>query len=230
MNICVIASDNWVQYHLSRWIRFIRMNVKQPKLYLWLLGDGISQRNPLLREFEKVKYENADCVNRNWLNSARMSATTTFGVDEILYLDCDCDVMQEISDIPERWKKPLGCVKSPLIHKAWAEVSQEMYGTLPSREFNNGLLYMRKDFGEEYRVAWDEVAKCKGVPERIQGTLAFNAMLHNLGDNWDSIDYEYGVIWHDVESLVAARIVQFCNDEGQRKRVTLEQEWRAARE
>jgi hypothetical protein len=184
-----------------------------------------------LAEFKSIVYAHTESANRKWFNSVRMGATKAFGVDSILYLDCDADVLADVSPMVNAvTSAQIGAVLSPVMHVELGELASKLGWGAPEREWNNGLLWLQRDYTSDYEKAWDK-AEASGVNRpRIPGTLAFNTMLHDLPvGEFVTVPSEYGVIWHDVASLGTARIVQYCNDFGQQKRLELEAEWIAAK-
>lgn len=220
--VATIITDDWIDSHLVRWVRYIRKNVKDAKLYLFYAqGKGEYRKHPVLAEFEIIDIFDG-IPNRHWLNAVRMGATKTFGVDEILYLDADCDVLADLNEL--KCEKELGCVKSPVIHNELKRVNTAMGGAILRNCMNNGLIYMKRDFTDEYETAWEQVAR--HMPKnRIAGTVVFNMMLKD----YEELPYEYGVIWWDTQNMLSARIIQYCNDQGQAKRTELEDVWRRSR-
>jgi hypothetical protein len=92
-------------------------------------------------------------------------------------------------------------------------------------EGNNGLLYMRRDFTADYVKAEESI---KSLTPRIAGTMVFNYMVRSMKEPFAILPDNMGIIWWDVERHVGAKVVQYCNDKGQAKRVMLEQLWRDA--
>lgn len=225
MNICTISTDNFVDSHLIRWIRYCHDYAPDAKLYLFYLGDNMDGKFPGLRDnFEKVV--TIPFEDRPQFNRIRMSATTHFGVDSIIYIDADADVLDDLSAIPALMgDKTLGCVSSPANHGDWNKMCADE-GWDDISEFNNGLLYLSDDWGERYEAAVRDV-EGKANP-RIEGTVAFNAML-KASDKWGEIPYMFSAIWWDSTSFPTAKVIQYCNDKGQSKRVMLEGEYRASR-
>ena len=226
MNICTIITEDWIETHLERWVRYIRKNTKDAKLYLFLMC-GKVPNNPILGEFEKVETYDPKLFGRQWLNTVRMDACKTFGLDEVLYIDADADVLEDISGIPEIVKGNLACVRSPVMHQPWTRwLAEQGKGGVGQVEYNNGLIYMRGNFTEQYALAWEAADKYDWVPDRIKGTIAFNIML--MDTPFDTLGAEYGTIWWDADKCINAKLIQYCNSEGQKKRVMLEQVWRNA--
>ena len=227
MNICTIITEDWVDAHLARWIRYVKKNVPDCKLFLYYCGESMDRKFPGLRdEFEGVC--EIPLEGRDQFNRIRMSATTDFGVDSCLYLDADCDVLADLSRIPEEVEgSSLAFVESPALHKDWVSLCKDLGKPEESSwEGNNGLLWMTEDWGDRYQKAFDAV-KGKANP-RIVGTMAFNWMLRE-NEGWARLPYQYGVIWWDSAMFKGAKIIQYCNDKGQAKRVAMETEWRASR-
>lgn len=231
MKIVTVATEGvWLDVHLPRWVRYIHKNVPDAELYLYYAGTE-TPRAAILGEFAQVKYSRADVIGREWFNSVRMGATKDFDVDSILYLDCDADVLSDITQLSQTGADArIGAVLSPLMHTEWGDVCGRLGWGPPQKEWNNGLLWLRQDYTEQYAKAWKAVTDSGVIRPRIHGTLAFNVMLHNLpAGELATVPPEYGVIWHDVGMLGSAKIVQYCNDMGQQKRVELETIWIASK-
>lgn len=227
MNLVTILTDDWVDAHGVRWVRYAKKYNPDAKLYLYYLGRDMDAQFPGFSDnFEKVI--TLPPTGRPQFNRIRMSATADFGVDEIIYCDADADIIAPLDEIAMgiHPKCKLACVESPARHGDWTRVAKEE--DFDPREFNNGLLLLRDDFGEEYI---DAVAAVEGkqCSPRIVGTIAFNWMLNTIETAVGELDPSYGVIWWDVGSFVGAKIVQYCNDQGQAKRVQMEQEYRDSR-
>ena len=225
MNICIILTSDWVDSHGVRFVRYAKTYNPDCKLYLFFLGDGdIHQQFPGFADnFENVvtlPHEGRDQYNR-----IRMSATRYFGVDSILYCDADADVLADLSGIPALvGDNTLACVDSPATHGDWVKMCKER--DWEPWECNNGLLYITEDWGDRYDAAVKAVAEFNPNP-RISGTISFNYMLRE-NEGYARLPYEYGVIWWDSASFVGAKVVQYCNDNGQAKREMMEAEYRAS--
>ena len=225
MNICTALTADWVDSHGVRWVRYINEYAPEAKKHLFFLSDtDIHQQFPGFAD-------NFECVvtipfeDRAQFNRVRMSATTHFGVGDILWCDADADILDDLSAIPALVAdKTLACVESPANHRDWNKMCADNGWDVT--EYNNGLLYMADDWGERYDEAVKAVAEFEPNP-RISGTIAFNWMLKQT-DDWVALPYDYGVIWWDSTNFPTAKIVQYCNDNGQRKRVMMEEEYRAS--
>lgn len=225
MNICTIITEDWIDKHLVRWIRYVRKNVRDVRLYL--IYAGVKSKHPVLAEFEKIHYHTGK-VNRWWLNSVRMDATRLFDVPDILYLDADCDVLKDLSEIGKLVSdKSLACVSSPVVHEACRKAADILGHGKIDKVMNNGLLYMRRSFMDDYEAAWERTLKAE-IPDRIRGTVAFNEMLWS-GQEYVELPTKYGAIWWDTGSVMDCSIIQWCNDQGQAKREHLEGVWRNSR-
>jgi len=214
-----------VSGHLVRWLRYAKRYNPDAELYLYYIGTKMDEKFPGLRDnFTKVI--EMPLEGRPQFNRIRMSATTDFEVDEIAYIDADADVIAPLDNIADGLhdKATLACVESPATHADWRKMASDEQ--FDPREFNNGLLLLRDDWGERYDKAVQAV-EGKAHP-RIVGTIAFNYML-NTNEGWGELDPSYGVIWWDVQSFLGAKIVQYCNDKGQAKRLTMEDEYRRSR-
>ena len=198
MNICTICTEgHWAEKHLPRWVRYA--NRQNADLYLYWIGGVVPDW--VDKAFKGIMV--IDTNNRPMYNVVRMGACRDFGVDSILYCDCDADMIGAMDIVVT---KGLGCVKNPVA----------------PGEYNNGLLWLNRDWQDEYQKAYAEVLD-KGSA-RIRGTLAFNTMLKTT-DDWEEIPYKYSVIWWDLNNLIGARCVQYCNDQGQAKRIRLEEQY-----
>ena len=230
MNILTIITPNWVDSHLARWLRYVQKNCPDADLLLYYVGgNGIKRDFPGLREQFKQVIE-LPLEGRAQFNRIRMSAVTDFKVQSCLYLDADCDVLESLAAIPEQTVgKSLAFVDSPAIHKSWSELCRKLDKDESWSGWvgNNGLLWMTEDWGERYDKAV-KVVEDSGISPRIIGTVAFNWMLRE-NDGWAKLPYNYGVIWWDSDNFHGAKVVQYCNDNGQKKRVTMEKEWRDSR-
>jgi len=107
------------------------------------------------------------------------------------------------------------------MHDEWKIVSQKCGYGWPEKEMNNGMLYLRGSFAEEYKAA---VQKASGVSDsgRVLGTFAFNIMLQDNPTLWAEASYDNSVIWWDSDKWLDAKSIQYCNDQGQSKRLRLE--------
>lgn len=224
MNIVTICTPDhpWFNIHLPRWLRYARRSNPTAKLCLFLPSDDPRiLTDKTVRGFDEIKLFPMSAVCRPWFNEVRMEATSILGVDEVLYIDCDCDIYGDLSDIPEKSDKDLLWCRSPVIHPPWMEFCDKLGFGIPEFAANNGLLYLRRSFKDEYQKA-KELVDANKPPARISGTFAFNAMLRQNPDANDEIDYKYSTIWWDAEKLKEAKTIQYCSDDGQKKRIMLE--------
>ena len=91
----------------------------------------------------------------------------------------------------------------------WEDRYPEMIGAL--------VAAMYEDAQEQARVALSN--------PRVSGSIAFNLLIHDSGIVWEEIPYCNSVIWWDSLALGDAKVIQWCNDKGQAKRLALEMEW-----
>jgi hypothetical protein len=228
MNIVTIASSGWIRGHLKRWIRMARKNCPGAKLYGLIPDMRVEgEDRKIIETLDGFKMFGKDNANRPWYNLVRMSATKILGLEEVLYCDCDADVAEDLGGIEKENDKKLGCVKSPAMHEEWVALAEKLGWGYAKEEMNNGLLYMRGDCEEPYLKAREEVDKI-GVEPRIAGTLVFNVMLRRNPEMWGELPYKYSVIFWDLLHLPNAKIIQYCNDRGQSKRLRLEALYEAA--
>lgn len=225
MNICTISNDAWLHSHCARWIRYARLSNPSAKFFLHYCGER-DLSDPVLGQFDVVKQYGIECDRRDWYNQIRMRAVSDFCVDEILYCDADADILRDLSDVPKFSDKKLMWVKSPSVTDEWKALCEK--NKWESWGANNGFLYLRKDWDDDYDY-WLEWAKKNSTTQRILGTYAFNAMIRADTDNCE-LPYENSVIWWDWGShaYLEAKTIQWCNDRGQAKRLQLEQSWRDA--
>ena len=231
MNILTISTADWVGPHLERWVR--RVKESNPGAMLGLLyvtGDGGEAAPSWVRdEFFDVKVYPAGTFGRVWVNEVRMGACGIFGWESCIYCDADADIVGDLGGIAAGGGGEgveLACCRSPVVHSAWWDIARKFDYEFPDRYYNNGLLWMARDWNEEWTAA---VNKLVGVelPERIMGTLIFNVMLNENVGKWFELGKEYQAIWWEGVKLRAAKVVQYCNDGGQDKRVELERLRRA---
>jgi len=230
VNICTICTPDspWLDWHLPRWLRHVKQSNPTACLCLFIPCDDARVVNHyVVKSFDKVKlYPGMTKAQiRPWVNEVRMDATEVFGVDEILYIDCDCDIYEDLSGIADVSDKDLMWCRSPVVHPPWMQFCEKLGFGIPDWVANNGLLYLRKSFAKEYKLAKEYCEKFE-KPERIAGTFAFNAMLRMQPDISAEVPYEYSTIWWDGLKLRPAKTIQYCSDKGQQKRIMLEEKWR----
>ena len=230
MNICTIASDGWVDGHLARWLRKVRGSNPGATLCLILVSDNLRLLEPthaVVGGFDKVITVSEKEATRPFYNEVRMRLCGMFGVGEVLYCDCDADILGDVSGL-EGLEKDKGVlwVKSPVIRNEWSVLCQQMGYGRPEFMANNGLLYLRKNYDAEYRDGVERVGRF-GTNPRVAGMMAFNAMLMAGGVEHAQVGEDWSVVWTDVERLRTAKVVQWCNEHGQSRRMELEALWRA---
>lgn len=219
MRLLTISTADWTERHLKRWIRKAKESNPNAELYLVFIGDTCRYSD----SFKAVKYYGEESHNRNFYNHVRMNACEIFGVDEMVYCDCDADILGNLTWIDGIDKVPLRFVRSPAMHDDWVGVCKEAGWN--KWEANNGFLVLRSkdDFllkmYEQAEKATDEDIKPN---PRIRGTIAFNLMLRTNPYVWGELPYSTSVIWWDHENIMDAKTVQYCSDRGQEKREELE--------
>ena len=225
LNICTISNVDWLTKHAERWLRYARSSNPSAQLHLILVGEPDAEGRTIADAFDVVKQYDKNCDNREFFNIIRMSATTELEVPEILYCDLDSDILQSLAYVPEFCDKPLMWVRSPGVSEEWVQICKkegwQNWGA------NNGLLYLRKDYKEPY-LKWMAKLKADKVSPRLLGTYSFNAMIRELKDENAELPYYTSVIFWDYRNLLDAKVVQFCNDKGQARRLSLEKTWKDA--
>ena len=225
MDIVTVGNEKWLGSHVYRWARIARRSNPQARLHLLYCGEDREENAVTFSMFDEIKKYPSHCDNRPWYNSIRMRATSELGIEEVLYCDADADILQSLEYVPLFCDRPLMYVRSPGISQEWREICEK--NGWPVKGVNNGLLYLRKDYGAMY----DEIHKRyveQGCSPRLVGTYAFNVLVRELADESAELPYYTSVIARDYINLTTARVVQYCNDENQAHRLRLEQEWRDA--
>jgi hypothetical protein len=224
--IITIATRDWIDGHLERWIRLAKSSNPGAWFGLVLVSDDAMEGHPVIRDFDKVVRfdEKENC--RDFYNVVRMGATRIFGVDEVMYCDCDADILEglegsevDVSGADLMW------TRSPTASIEWVEYAKRC-GYRDLVMANNNLLYLRRDFSEDYKREL-EVVTVAGLSPRLRGTYAFNRLIRS-GVKGEALPDCWNVIWWDSPKFLGAKVVQYCNDMGQAKRLELEREWRSA--
>jgi hypothetical protein len=220
--ICTIATGDWVDKHLVRWLRYVKASNPGARLGLVAVG---CERVGAVGAFDKVvEYGVEEAGNRDFWNLVRMGACRIFDEKRVVYCDADADIHGSLEGLEGVDCHGLGFVRSPAIHGVWkglCDVTGEVW------EANNGFLVLERDWTVEYGEALKAAIE-SGAPERIRGTVAFNLMVRKARGRWRELPYRNSVIWWDVEHLLDAAVVQWCSDKGQGRRLELEQLWREA--
>jgi len=231
MNLCTIATEGvWLDLHAARWLRYVRENVPDAVTHLIVAGKDtrlFHPHHPVAGGFDKVRAYGLDVADRPWFNEVRMGACELFGVDEMVYVDADADVLDDLSGLHALMgDKRLGWVRSPILFGEWANLGDPLGLGRVEWVANNCLLVMRGDFTKEYVAAREELSKYDSNP-RVRGTYAFNLMLHRNPGCWVELPGEYGVCWWDCAGWESAKVIQYVNDKGKAKRERLEKLRRA---
>ena len=233
MNICTIATEGeWVDVHAARWLRKVRAACPGAVTHLLLSGGGedlLHPHHPVVSAFDKVHVWPVAVGVRPWFNRVRLEACSVFGVERMVYLDADADVLADIGEAVGAVEKRLAFCRSPIINPEWQKVHQAEGWGVAEWMADNCLLVMRGDFLEEYDKAVAVVAK-HGVHPRTAGTIAFNVMVKQNPALWEELPRELSCIWWEQTKWTRARVVQYCNDKGKAKRERLEALWRARQE
>ena len=219
-----ISNDAWSYNHLIRWHRYAKAN-SGCRLGLILISDNTKLIAELTEQFDKIEVypESADC--RDFYNEVRLIAPVLFD-EPCIYCDADADVWADLSDLIDSvGNHEIACVRSPGHFPDWDEELGK-----GRKEYNNGFLVLNygpdraQDITEAYQDSMDKARAAMSNP-RVSGSIGFNLMLYETDVLWKELDYCNSVLWWDDLALTDAKVIQWCNDKGQRKRLTLEAEW-----
>lgn len=216
--LVTICNDAWAYGHLLRWYRYAQLNSKC-RLGLMLISDDEALVKELDEAFDEIVVFSAENDHRDFYNEVRLKAPKYFG-QSVIYCDCDADVWGDLSGLVGG-DAEIKCVKSPVNHGVWDEIDGRT-------EYNNGFLVL--DYADDERCAdivesYKECVKSAvsmGASPRISGTIGWNLLLRSDAVTWEELPYSTSVIWWDDLSLVDAKVIQWCNDTGQAKRLALE--------
>ena len=231
--VATIATPGiWLDVHFPRFLRYLRKHNPTARVGLMVPGTEDVLTHPAVQACDKVVRYEPEVACRPWFNSVRMEACEEFQEPEVLYIDCDCDVMGPLGDIGEQSDKDCLWVRSTGVNPPIIPVCQELGYGVPDWCANNGFLFLRKSFRAEYGMAYNQCWKAS-KSSRVGGLIAFNILLRMFPDLHAEIPYEWSTIWSDHDNWLGEggwkpRTLQFCNDQGQAKRLHLENVWRAA--
>ena len=144
--------------------------------------------------------------------------------EDCLYVDPDVDVIRNLDGIPACSEAPLLWCRSPTPIPGVDQILSVMGLPMVEIHANNGMLYLRRDFSEEFRTAHYESQKVLRGTDKLAGLRAFNVMLAMYPDLHAEMPYKYDVIWWDVPCHDMAHAIHYCNDNG--KRIRPHVEWR----
>jgi len=192
-----------------------------------VVGEAALANDPTIKHFDDVAiFSDTDIKDRKFYNRVRMQMQNVLHWTEGLYVDCDCDIHEDLSHIEKlQPEAKVLYVKSPVMGAKWPECCLAVTGKMPEFMGNNGMLYIRQDMSKEYEEC-EKLAHAAGAPDRMLGTYTFNLMILKYPELIKDIPYENSVIWWDYRNLLTAKTIQYCNDEGQQKRVSLEAVYR----
>lgn len=224
MNLLTISTESWLDNHCARWVRFAKKSNPGAILHLVCISDKADiLEHPVVKVFDCVKVYTEKDNCRDFYNTVRMGATKIFGVGEMVYCDCDADILQDLSGVPGLSEKRCCYCLSPTTNGEWDNYCKERQ--IEGWMANNGFLVMRGDMSFEYGEAMEEV-KGSGMSERMRGTYAFNLMIRKHAESCFRLPERISEIWWDAEKMMDSRIIQYCNGKGQAKQMALEKEWR----
>lgn len=217
-----ISNDAWAYSHLIRWFRYAKAN-SGCRLGLILISEDEKLIAELTEQFDKVEVypPSADC--RDFYNEVRLIAPVLFE-EPCITCDIDADVWGDLSNLLADSTAEIGCVKNPGHFPDWDKMGEGR------KEYNNGFLVL--NYGSEraqavqdaYATSMDEARDAMSNP-RVSGSIGFNLLFYSGAVKCEEIPYCNSVIWWDSLALGDAKVIQWCNDKGQAKRLALEMEW-----
>ena len=227
LTVATISNAAWMDTHTERFIRLARRAMPDAEFALVYVGkdkDIAKSKTPAM--FDRMITTPDDNTAQGYLhyNAIRYRLCSGLGVDEVVYIDPDVDIVSDISAITEDCTASLGWCRSPVEPAGFADACRKMGLSGDAPWANSGTLVMRGDFDEAYAKAADDVAAV-GFDPRMIGNLSFSAMLRVGGVDHQEIPYKYGSIWWDYANLPKALCVHYCNDNGKARRMMLDRVW-----
>ena len=216
-----ICNDKWAYGHLLRWYRYARLN-SECRLGVILISDNDKLVEEVTEQFDEVVVFPVEKDNRDFYNEVRLIAPKLFK-ESCIYDDCDSDVWSSLADIMDGVEE-IGCVGSPGHFKDWEKMGEG------KKENNNGFLVLNysPERADEIANVYADCMKAATDADslkRVSGSIAFNIMLRGGLVKWTELPYATSVIWWDDLAMIDAKVIQWCNDKGQAKRLLLEAEW-----
>ena len=251
MHVITICDTNpeWLDFHLYRFIRLARRAMPTATYHALIVApygpEPNAKTHKALKLFDDVRFVlPQEQVGYLYFNALRYSLLERFGLDECLYVDPDVDIFADLSDIPKQPESLLWC-RSPVEPDGMGALvgNLELGGRLTDGNGevwpNSGMLYMRRDFLDEYEKAAALVHQ-SGYNPRMIGNAAFMVMCRMLEDGTHAeMPYLNDVIWWEqfqpqtmvedgrfrATAYAAAKAVHYCNDQGKACRKDIDAGW-----
>jgi len=227
MQVVTICDKRWLDTHTERFIRLARKAMPDATYTLVYVGSARDRnKSKTPDQFDRVVTLKDDKSAPGYLhyNAIRYSLCSRLGLDEVVYIDPDVDIVSDASHILDDCKADVGWCRSPIEPQGFADAMRAAGLNSDGPWANSGTLVLRCDCAEQYAAA-AQVMQRIGFTPRMIGNVSFSAMLRAGGVNHCEMPYKYGTIWHDREALSRALCVHYCNDHGKQRRMMLDQVW-----
>jgi len=228
VDLVTISNTEWLDGHTARFVYLARRAMPDARVHLLHIGsENELARCPVLDEFDSVKScEPSENIGPGYLgyNAPRYGLCSLFGLDEVVYIDPDVDIVADISHILDDCEGALGWCRSPVEPDGFGEAMDKCGLPRPKVWANSGTLVLRGDFYDQYAMA-SELAVASGVSDRMVGNFSFSVMLQSGGVDHREIPYKYGTIWWDKSNYARALALHYCNDKGKARRMALDSVW-----
>jgi len=226
MNVVTICNTEWLDTHTERFIRLARRAMPDASYTLVHVGKPKdAAKSKTANKFDRVvSAVEKKATGYLHYNAIRYTLCETLGMDEVVYIDPDVDIVADISHILEDCEDDIGWCRSPVEPAGFGDAMLSLgLGNYPPWA-NSGTLVIRGNFSDEYLAAAEKLVSIKFTPRMI-GNAAFSVMLRQGGISHSEIPYKYGTIWWDNEHLPMAQCVHYCNDHGKARRMALDAVW-----
>ena len=228
LDVVTICNAAWLDTHTARFIHLGRRAMPDARFHLLFVGSKAKcAASATPDQFDSVKVVPDKTKGQpGYLgyNEPRYTLCERFGLDEVVYIDPDVDIVADISHITDDCPASLGWCRSPVEPAGFADAMCKCSLSVPRVWANSGTLVMRGNFGEAYEAA-STLAAASGVDPRMVGNFAFSVMLQYRGVEHCEIPYKYGTIWWDRDNFARAQCLHYCNDKGKQRRVALASVW-----
>jgi len=219
MNIVTICEpDAWIDTHLVRFMAFAKKVLPSDTAYHLIMPydakagrDAENVASRLASYFTAIRMTEKHSVEGrllyyDWLRSYSLTA---FNLREALYIDCDTDILTDISAIPEYSSADLlwtpNGVKPGDVQRAL-----KIYGLTPKEHFMEpAVIYFRRSFVEEFeRIMNDKKLRTDTF---VPGSGIWNIIMHQH-DSTFMLPYAYNQVPWDFDRIVGARVVHYAGE------------------